>query len=471
MAYGLTLPGWAHLFGGEEQLGRDVIRRLKCAGYRARVGIADTLAAAFALARFARGEPAAQVFSKRFTSQPKKPGLETVKTEPHVAIAPAGATASSLSLLPVEALRLEAQTVVLLRRLGLRCIGQLYDIPRQVLARRFRELKTKKTGKDHRVAGTSGARAELAQAVVMRLDQVLGRLSDPRRPLSEPPVFMARQAYPELLITAEGIETACQDLAKTLCADLAAVGKGARRLRFSLYRADGSIADALIGTAQPCRTPRHMCELFRDKLAKLDAGFGVDMIALEALEVETMGEAQSQLATSGVMDAETMRLQQSALIDRLANRLGRDTVFRLEAAESYIPERAQRRTAQFANTLSHCASSAPSHRPPFLFSPPELISVIAEVPEGAPARFIWRRAVHRIVKAEGPERIAAEWWQWLADSAARGDEEGLAIRARIRDYYCLEDECGAAYWVFRAGLYQREIEDGAPAWYVHGLFG
>ena len=189
----------------------------------------------------------------------------------------------------------------------------------------------------------------------------------------------------------------------------------------------------------------------------------------------------------------------AALVDRLVNRLGHDAVFRLVGVASHVPERAQRRRTDFGAT-PEAPFQMPRNRPPFLLSPPEPITVIAEVPEGPPARFTWRRVAHRIVKAAGPERIGPEWWRWLAHGErgiARSDQTSRTGKAggdaeadvlieseskhsnltaremmhmRIRDYYRLEDDRGAHYWVFRAGLYQREAEDGAPSWYMHGLF-
>jgi len=88
--------------------------------------------------------------------------------------------------------------------------------------------------------------------------------------------------------------------------------------------------------------------------------------------------------------------------------------------------------------------------------------VLAEIPEGPPARFTWRRVSRRVVKAEGPERIAPEWWRAVSPKASSP--------ARPRDYYRIEDEDGHRYWVFRDGLYQ-ESELGPPGWYLHGVFG
>ncbi|MGI9410345.1 MAG: hypothetical protein ACR2OV_09755, partial [Hyphomicrobiaceae bacterium] len=270
--------------------------------------------------------------------------------------------------------------------------------------------------------------------------------------------------------------------------------------RYALYRADGSVGDAMIGTSRPCRVPAHLVELFRDRLANLDVGFGVDMITLEALQVDALDETQSHFAPSGHGDPDERADNTAALIDRMVNRLGRHAVFRLEGFASHVPERGQRRLTDFSSSAP-LALEMVRNRPPFLLSPPEPITVMAEVPEGPPARFTWRRVAHRIVKAEGPERIGPEWWRWLghADRLISGQEQAPGtvevagpaeadvpdgserkqpiltaremMHMRIRDYYRLEDDRGASYWVFRAGLYQRESEDGAPSWYMHGLFG
>ena len=93
--------------------------------------------------------------------------------------------------------------------------------------------------------------------------------------------------------------------------------------------------------------------------------------------------------------------------------------------------------------------------------------MLAEIPEGPPARFTWRRVTRRVVKSEGPERIAPEWWRGFA-AARAASHKGRT--ARPRDYYRIEDEDGHRYWVFREGLYQ-ESEFGPPCWYLHGVFG
>ena len=88
---------------------------------------------------------------------------------------------------------------------------------------------------------------------------------------------------------------------------------------------------------------------------------------------------------------------------------------------------------------------------------PEAIGVIYATPEGLPRRFTWRRGVHDITRAQGPERIAPEWWRERST-------------ARLRDYYRVEDGQGRRFWIFREGI-AGDGRGGAPEWYLHGLFG
>ena len=96
-------------------------------------------------------------------------------------------------------------------------------------------------------------------------------------------------------------------------------------------------------------------------------------------------------------------------------------------------------------------------RPQRLLDRAEAIGVIYATPEGLPRRFVWRRAVHDVIKAEGPERISPEWWR----------ERGTA---RLRDYYRVEDRDGRRFWIYREGRHG-DGRGGDPIWYLHGLFG
>ena len=426
----VDIGGVAHLFGGEPALLADLHDRLAMAGYTVRIGLADTAAAAWALARFSRA-----------AASP-------------AAVAPAGETRAALAELPVEALRLTPATVVLLKRLGLYRIGELYGLPRSSLARRFRDLRGPARG---------AAAGELADGVILRLDQALGAIREPRRPMSPVPCRLTRQVFAEPLVTSAGLETAVTAAIRDLCALLAAAGEGARQARLALYRTDGSHAEIVIGTSGPSRDERHFGRLFAEKLGAVDLGFGVDVVTLEGDVVEPFDAIQAGLgAKPQAQGAQGL----NHLVDRLSNRVRASAVHRVAPRPSHIPEQADIIVPALSPPIEDHASprAVLALRPPFLLSRPEPIEAIAEVPEGPPRRFRWRRAGHRIVKAEGPERIEPAWWQAIG-------AEPSTSSPRPRDYYRVEDDQGGRYWVFREGLYDRDGEAGAPVWYLHGLFG
>jgi protein ImuB len=419
----LDISGVPHLFGGERALLADLGRRLTHIGFTARLAVAETLGGAHALSRYA----------------PKSSG-----------IVPDGEIGPALAPLPVEALRLEPEITGLLRRLGLKRIGQLYDLPRACLERRFHAKET-------------------AEAVLLRIDQALGRREEPRVPLLPLPDFTARLPFPEPLITHDGVLAGLERLAEMLCGKLARAEQGCRRLALWVARADGSSTVIEAGLSAPSREPKHLLRLMQDRVEALDMGFGVDFISLAALITETLPLVQTALT-----EAET-KVGPEALIDRLANRLGARAVRRLFPHASHIPELAQSLKSAFAGpSLWPQPPSPKPQRPPLLFAKPEPLTVLAEIPEGPPARFTWRRVTRRVVKSEGPERIAPEWWRGLVRASdtllTRGRDESATKLARPRDYYRIEDEDGRRYWVFREGLYQ-ERELGPPCWYLHGVFG
>jgi protein ImuB len=408
----IDVTGVAHLYGGEERLIDDLCARLAALGLTARVALADTLGAAHALARFA--------------SSP--------------ALALPGETEAKLAPLPVEGLRLATESVLLLKRLGLKRIGQLYHLPRSALERRFRSSKS-------------------AEAVLSRLDQALGARPEPRRPLAEPPALCVQRSWADPLVSAAGLEAETARLAMELCAALDARNLGARRVSLSLYRADGTVAQVRAGMSFPCRTPDHLMALLKEKLSHLDAGFGVDVLVLAALHVEGRAAHQDAL---GPRLGGAARADPALLVDRLANRLGSGRVSRLQPRASHIPERAEAGVPALCASSRKTASPVPlacrAPRPPFLLAAPEPIRVIAEVPEGPPARFTWRRVERRVARWQGPQRVAPEWWREIGKEMSR-----------TRDYYCLEDEAGGGYWVFREGLYGGDADP--PSWFLHGLFG
>jgi len=416
----LDMTGGAHLFGGEAAFLSELRRRLERASILSRVAIADTPAAAWALARLS-------------------PTPQT--------IAPAGHAREAIAALPMEGLRLEGEALTLLKRFGLKRIGDLYGLPRAGLARRFR--------------GEAGLR------VVERLDQALGAADEPLDPVRPAPVYRAWMVLAEPLTHIEGVAHRLPELAQALADQLERDGRGARRLALVAFRVDGRATAIEAGLSAPAAAPAHMLRLLREKgLERLDLRFGVDALMLEARQADPMSARQTRMPQDGRAGVdETASVEaMAALIDRLQARLGDGAVRRPQGREIWIPERSEAWVRAGPNPPAQPPGLNDRLRPILLLDPPEPVETMADVPDGAPARFTWRRAQRRVVKAQGPERLAAEWWRGA--SAVRAGE-GLA---RARDYYRVEDDQGRRYWLFREGLYDREDADHKPAWWLHGVF-
>ncbi len=458
----LDVTGCAHLFGGEAAMAADLSARLSRFGLTARLAVAATPGAAWAAARC--GLEGGGTSDRDQTGQPpagrdrdgRQPGRRGA-TDPAASgwcVLASGDEAAALSPLPVAALRLAPATVGALARAGLTRIGDLAALPRAPLAARF------------------GA------GLLTRLDQALGRADEAlvwRRP---PPVHAVERVFAEPIVSERDVLLAAERLAARLAEMLTAHDQGARGLELTLFRLDGAVQRLTVGTSRPLRDPAVVRRLIAEKLARLvdlDAGYGFDRARLAALAVAPLPPQQAGFEAGladgldGGADAEE---ELARLVDRLAARLGAERVTRLVAGDSHLPERAGGAVPMvgfseppgLAPIPAALDPSPPADllqqdtrhpRPPRLFVRPEPVEVVAEVPDGPPARFRWRRVEHRVLRAEGPERIAAEWWR-----------DGPA--APTRDYFRVETTEGRRFWLYREGLYERETVH--PRWYVHGLF-
>lgn len=394
----LDISGCAHLFGGEDGLLADLSRRLQQLGFTARAAIADTPGAAWAVARFGDGGIVA-------------PGNQT----------------DALAEFPIAALRLPAAAVEGLARSGLRKIGALYPVARAPLAARF------------------------GPVVGLRLDQALGRMQEPVSPRLTVAPHRVRMNFPEPIALTGDIEHAASKLLHRLAERLERDHLGARRLRLWFHRVDGEARPLTIGCGRPRRDARALLRLFAEHFDKLDPGFGIDLIVLEALVVEPLAWEQGAVTQS----RRAGNVQAVAdLSDRITNRLGDQSVQVLAPVESHMPERAERRQARQVSWADVKLPTAMA-RPARLMRRPEPVEAMALLPDHPPVRFQWRGRSYRVVRAAGPERISPEWWH----------EEGGVLS---RDYFRVEDEEGRRYWLYREGLAERgEI----PEWRLHGLFG
>ena len=403
----IDITGCQNLFGGEDNILRDIKTRLDRAGFLSRIVIADTAGAAWALARCGKS-----------------------------GICPEGGHKAALAPLPVKALRLESAISEKLKRLGLKKIGQLYDMPRAPLTARFTE------------------------ELLMRLGQALGTRSEPLTYMRPRPSYFVDIKLAEPIASLDAVFECLKHLSGDLEERLEKAGTGARRFEFTLFRVDNKLQRLAVGASTPARKADHMTRLFMNRLEDLgsdyDAGFGFEQLRLAAFETDKIYSQQG-----AVFDRKAEEEALAELKDRLSNRLGLDAVCRLEAKDTHLPERAdvfQPVMASRQKALIHKdqhVDPGETRRPIRLLPQPEEIEALAQVPDGPPIRFKWRKISYGIAKASGPERISDEWW--------RQEEE-----KPTRDYYRVEDTDGRRYWIFREGLFGDETL--TPKWFLHGFF-
>jgi protein ImuB len=353
--------------------------------------------------------------------------LARYQTTPQLVVPP-GETGAALLPLPLAGLRLPAEMLAALCELGFGGIGDLARQPRAPLVRRF------------------------GQSLIDRLDLAFGRIHAPIQPIRPPDLLAAEQNFADPIASPEALVLYIGRLVRTLCARLEKSGLGARRLDLLFHRVDGEIAALRIGTARPNRDAARLTRLLTDRLERVDPGLGVELLRLVATLAEPLAPVQ---AHSTLTEATTPDL--SGLIDTLTNRLGAGRVYRMAPVESDVPERSQRRIA--ANAPSSGRSwQTQWPRPASLLPRPEPIETVALLPDNPPVSFTWRGVRRRVWRADGPERIFGEWWKRDAELSA------------VRDYFRVEDESGARFWLYRAGDGE-DGETGPQSWFLHGLFG
>jgi protein ImuB len=399
----IDVTGVAHLFGGEEALLAEAQALFGGRGLAARLAIAPTCGAAWALAHYGPGKA---ILHEDMTA--------------------------ALANLPVAALRLDDDVLLVLRRLGLKRIGQLGGIGRDALRRRFRS----------RAPTTNPLR---------RLDQLLGHAPEPLLPVIDTPPPLVHRRLLEPIRHRELLDRVVEDLARDMEHELETRGEGARRLELGMWRVDGEVAVRCLELAAATRDPAHVCRLIAARLDDVDAGFGIELVRLRAAWTEPLALAQAGFDAA----EESHGTSLAQCIDRLTVRLGEKAVRRPVPFASHIPERAQRWQPPLAPEAPSQGALAFHARPLKLLDRPEPIAVLYATPDGYPKQFRWRGQVHEVALVEGPERIAPEWWR----------EKGAT---RLRDYYRIEDSEGRRYWIYRRGI----IGDGRgdlPDWFLQGL--
>jgi protein ImuB len=401
----LDITGVAHLFGGEAAMLKHVQEKIAAQGFTVQAAIAGTSLSARALAHHANGTIA-------------RPGEE----------------AQILAPLPIAALDCGEEKLRALKRAGLKTIAQVAERGRAELT------------------------ARLGANFLTRLHVMLGAEEKPIAPRRPLPDLRAEQRFAEPVIAQQVIENSLHALAVSLCKILEREGQGLRQLEASFFRADGKVERIAVKTGAPLRDPDVMLRLLNQRLEALadplDPGFGFDLIRLEACLAEKTHAAEASFDTE-----ENARWQINFLLDRLSARFGEHRVQRFVPQDTHIPEAqgvavpAQERDFTGVWTAKRREADPPLRPLRLLEKPEEIHAVMASVPDGPPARFRWRRAQFDVARAEGPERIAMEWWRHEKPT---------------RDYFRVETREGQRFWLYRDGLHD---QNGLhPRWYLQGIF-
>lgn len=390
----LEASGCSHLWGGDTLYVREITRRLEKMGYGVSVALADTAGAAWALARYSKSDK----------------------------VVPVGLHTEALLPLPPEALRLEPEICYRLHQLGLHQIRQFINISRSSLRKRF------------------GA------TIILQLDLAQGAQMEILNPVQPVQLFTERLPCMEPIVTATGIRIALEQLVTSLCMRLFKEQKGLRKAIFKGHRVDNKIEQIEIGTNRPTHDVHHILKLFENSISLIEPALGIEVFILEAPVVEEhLPQQEKMWQSEGGLDDNRL----AELLDRLAGKTG-NTIHRYLPEESYWPERSIKEATTLAEPVL-ASWRTDKLRPLHLLPRPERIDVSAPIPDYPPMLFRWHDKVHKIIKADGPERIEQEWW---------------IRQGQHRDYYRVEDEDGLRYWIFRSGHYSDKVFH----WYLHGFF-
>ena len=442
----MDITGCTHLFGGEAAMVARMVGEAEALGLSARCGLADTVGAAWALARYAGVAPGHERSGDAIDQEARATRSRAAKKRhwerggaaplPGGAgtdlpgIAPPGKAYTLLAPLPVAALRLEPGQAEALARVGLRRVGDLLGQPRAPLARRF------------------------GRGLVLRLDQAVGAAPEPVSPAGEVPRFATRLTLPEPIGLTDDMLAGLDRLVPRLCELLRDKGQGARRVRLQAWRVDDTMQWLDAGLARAADEPDRIRPLLAHRIEEIDAGFGIEMLRLEAVQTEALhprtmtGHMEAAAANRARLDGGA---QMDDLIGRIGGRLGMETITRRHPVGSHVPEK----TAQvLAAAWSEPAGPwpAPAAPRPLLLWRPEPV-MAPDAPRLA-GEFRWRGRTHRLAEARGPERIAPEWWLDDPD-----------WRSGVRDYWQVITEAGERLWLFYA--HGAALSSG---WFCQGRF-
>ena len=393
----LDISGCAHLWGGEANYVASIRKRFEDFGYYTRIAVADTIAATWGIVRYSKED---------------------------VNIIPIGEQTNALLPFPVAALQLDAETMQRLVKLGLSKISNIINIKPATLRRRF------------------------GSELLHKLGLALGNEEDFFEPVI--PAIAYRQILPcmSVVLDAQGIQTALKILLQKICTQLGLAQKGLRTAIFTCHKSDRKVCSLQIQTHRASNNSQHLFKLFEDKISSLSPEPGIELFVLEATTTEALTAQQDQFFQ---IDHSSNTAAVALLLDRIGGKIGNQNIYRFQQSEDYWPERSFK-PANILDPFTENTQISTKPRPIQLLTKPASIAVTAPVPDYPPMNFRYKGKLHKIMKADGPERIEQVWWI----------QEGAH-----RDYYVVEDEEGLRYWLFRLGHYN---SNSSYQWFLHGFF-
>ena len=332
--------------------------------------------------------------------------------------------------MPISGLRLSPDIVSGLTVLGFQTIGELSATPRAPLALRF------------------------GPEIGRRLDQMFGRVAEPIDPIRTAELIEVSPSFAEPIGAAETIAKYVGRLVVELCAALQTRGLGVRRTDLIVDKVDNTMQAIRAGTAKPARDVAWLTKLFRDPHREDRSG----LRHREAVACRGDDRATGGKAVVSSLVEETDRRRHAA--DRRFRQSRRQRVYRVAPVASDVPERS------VAACLARCRGRSVRRgrldwpRPVRLLARPELIEVIALLPDHPPVSITWRGKRRRVKRADGPERIFGEWWERNSEMEA------------VRDYFVIEDEDGERFWIFApatASIRRPDRINGSCTGYSHEI--
>ncbi|MCC9642666.1 DNA polymerase Y family protein [Rhodopirellula sp. JC740] len=443
-----------HLFGNETDLLAAAASILQRRGLRARLAIASTLGAAWALANHA-------------PSHSRKPGVSDQNAPSFdFFVAPPERTHEALQTLPPSALRLNPTDVETLHRLGIDTVGSLLRLPRNGLATR------------------------IGHGLCQRIAQALGEIDEPILAIDLPTEHAAELELEYPTDAVDLLRDRIIRLIDSATQNLRPLNRGVLRLRCQVEFTESPPVTLESGLFSPTLDLNHLSNLMIGAFESHHIASKVSHLRIGVLQDAPLASTQPSIFGPGFEnDAQTDWTRQTdvaRLIDSLSGRLGEDAVRGVRINRDPLPENAvtefpltQSRGRKLATARPKRNRSKPrsgnqppdsplprtghragvptatdaGRRPLQLHTSPQRITPLSHgkepVPENQfPPRFRFRGRVWDVRQHWGPERIETRWWQ------------GPMIR---RDYFRVEFQDGTRWWIFR------DLNQPAD-WQLHGWF-